>query len=339
MNEMPTMKSSRTFLFIALAVGALIAGALTISSMQKNRSFDQAIERVEDFIKQDDFDAALKALEEARKVKPEERTFFSDQVNRIKSIKTSQEALAEAEGWIEKKDYLTALTRLRSVDSTERDFVSRASQLKVKIRPLLVAKTEETFKELIRLKRYEEAIALISETNKQLDVPKILVSESLRVRTLLEDQKKAEQKAALSKLRSRYDRFGDVTWYQSSTTTNYRNANAFYVYFGMFDGEKGPLRLVVQYFDDDWLFIERARVNVDGKVYTLSTSDWERDNDADIWEWSDESLQDRDVIEKIIKSKSAVIRFDGRQYYDTRTISSTQKAALKAVLQAWDLQP
>jgi hypothetical protein len=42
------------------------------------------------------------------------------------------------------------------------------------------------------------------------------------------------------------------------------------------------------------------------------------------------------MIEAIIKSRNASIRFDGSQYYDTRTISAGQKAALKNVLKAYD---
>ena len=92
----------------------------------------------------------------------------------------------------------------------------------------------------------------------------------------------------------------------------------------------------MQYYSSDWLFIEEAKINVDGKIYTVTSTDWERDNDSDIWEWSDEPLNDRELIEAIVKSKSAVIRYEGRQYYDNRTISSSQKLALKQVLEAYD---
>jgi hypothetical protein len=104
---------------------------------------------------------------------------------------------------------------------------------------------------------------------------------------------------------------------------------------GASDNSKLPLRLVVQYENDDWLFIQSAEVNVDGKNYSIS-GDWERDNDSRIWEWIDEKLDDREMIESIIKSRSAIIRFDGDQYYDTRVISSTQKRSMQDVLLAYD---
>jgi hypothetical protein len=92
----------------------------------------------------------------------------------------------------------------------------------------------------------------------------------------------------------------------------------------------------MQYYSSDWLFIKEAKISIDGTVYTISNTQWERDNDSDIWEWSDEPLNDRGLIEKIIKSKSAVIRYEGNQYYDDRTISSSQKLALKQILDAYD---
>ena len=146
----------------------------------------------------------------------------------------------------------------------------------------------------------------------------------------------AKKKAALGNLSKRYDAFQDITWYKSQLSPKYRNANAFYLYFGVSNGSATNLRLVIQYYADDWLFIDSARVNVDGEIYSVGGSEWEKDFDSDIWEWSDEPLSDRSLIEAIIKSKTSVIRFDGTQYYGTRTISSSQKRALQDVLDAFD---
>ena len=90
---------------------------------------------------------------------------------------------------------------------------------------------------------------------------------------------------------------------------------------------------MVQYASSEWLFIDSATVNVDGANYSIYGT-WERDNNSDIWEWIDEPLDNVELIQKIINSESAKIRFDGQQYFDTRVISSTQKRALKEVLLA-----
>ena len=140
----------------------------------------------------------------------------------------------------------------------------------------------------------------------------------------------------MSRLQKNVDSFNDTVWYKSRLSPNYVNSNGFYLYFGVIGSTKLPLRLKLQYYDDDWLFIEGAKINIDGIIFDLPHREWERDNDSMIWEWSDEPLNDRQLIEAIIKSRNAVIRFEGTQYYGTRTLSSTQKKALQEVLLAWD---
>jgi hypothetical protein len=137
-------------------------------------------------------------------------------------------------------------------------------------------------------------------------------------------------------MRPNKDSFSGITWYRDRSSPIYTNANGFFLYFGVDDGSKMILRLRMQYFDDDWLFIDSAKINVDGEIYDLGSYDWERDNNSSIWEWIDEPLDDRAMIEAIINSKSAVIRYDGSQYYDTRTITASQKRALRNVLIAFD---
>lgn len=332
-------KNVRILVVAVVAVGALVGGLLIVGPLQTNRNFDQAIEQVEVFIEKEDFSSALRELDQALSIKPGETSLVIEQKNRVKSLQASRESLAMAKKLLLESKYLEAMKALQSVDSEERGLMSEATALKNEIRPKIITNTKSSVDQLIATKKYGEAMALIETTNLQVGSPRILVTELSTIRRLRDAQIKAEGKAALAKLSGRYESFQDITWYNSPSTPKYRTANAFYLYFGMSDGEKLPLRLVIQYFDDDWLFIQSAKVNVDSEVYSMNLSDWERDNNSDIWEWSDEALEDRFLIEKIISSRSAVVRFDGRQYYNTRTISSTQKAALKSVLEAWDLQP
>ena len=337
-NELVSRKRVLALIFSVVAIGSLIGGVSVYGNMQTNRDFEEAIEQAREFSDQDNFDSALKELDQALTIKPDEFAFVNQQRNQIKSLQTSQKALADAQGFIQESNYVDAMKALQTIYTDQRGLLTQATDLKKQIRPEIVEATEKEVKNLVNAKKYQDAINLIVSTNEYIGSPRILETELSSIKSALELKIRTERKAALAKLRSRYDSFQDVTWYQSFSSPNYRNTNGFYLYFGMSDGEKLPLRLVVQYYDDDWLFIQRARVNVDGRVYELSASEWKRDNNSNIWEWSDERLGDREMIEKIIRSRSAVIRFDGRQYYDTRTISSTQKAAMKTVLDAWDLQ-
>lgn len=160
---------------------------------------------------------------------------------------------------------------------------------------------------------------------------------------------KAPAKAAatdpLKALRADKDEMADITFYSSKTSPKYRNANGFYLYFGKTkDGTFTPLRLVAQYFADDWLFVGQAWAKADGtRVDVPSTSrrmGWERDHGSgDIWEWSDYPLKSSAEIEavrKIAFAKAVTVRFEGRQYYADKKLSEKQLAALREVIAAYE---
>jgi len=148
--------------------------------------------------------------------------------------------------------------------------------------------------------------------------------------------KSPEYKAALSQMRVVKDTFKGITWYHDKSTPKYRNANAFELYFGTQKGANTTLRLVIQYYGEDWLFIEKYLFNVDGYTYEIDPSygDIEKDSDSKVWEWFDTKPNkgEVDLIKRIIKSKKAVMRIEGSQYYKDVTITSTQKKALGRVL-------
>jgi hypothetical protein len=149
-------------------------------------------------------------------------------------------------------------------------------------------------------------------------------------------EKSAEYKAAFAQMRIVKDTFNGVTWYHDKSTPKYRNSNAFELYFGTQKGSNTTLRLVIQYYGSDWLFIEKYLFNVDGYTYEINPGygDVETDNDSKVWEWFDTKPNkgEVDLIKRIIKSKKAVMRIEGSQYYKDVTISSTQKKAFSNVL-------
>jgi hypothetical protein len=150
-------------------------------------------------------------------------------------------------------------------------------------------------------------------------------------------REEARLKAAVSRMTTRHDKLEGVKWYRDRTSPDYNNRNAFFLYFG----EKSSsvwLRWRVQYFAEDWLFIQQFTVYADGVPYEYSGVDFERDHaSGDIWEWYDASPTTRDLemIRAVIASKEATVRFEGRQYRNDRTISAEQKRALQRVLDAF----
>jgi hypothetical protein len=149
-----------------------------------------------------------------------------------------------------------------------------------------------------------------------------------------------ELKNALAPLRIKTDSVTNKKWYYARTTTQYLDSNSLHVYIGQDQGSEPYLRLRIQYAGDDWLFINKFTLNVDGEVFVIEPDygDMERDNDSDVWEWYDINPSDENVsmLKAIMNSTKAVIRCEGDQYYRDRNITVTEKKALKAIFTGYD---
>lgn len=162
-------------------------------------------------------------------------------------------------------------------------------------------------------------------------------------------KKKAEEarlKKSLKSMKIRKDKVEGITWY-----TPYKSLT-WHKYIKSYGGTEAPLslyigkrstpwlRMKLYYESSDWLFVKKAIAFVDGAKLDLTYETFERDNSGgDIWEWSDVSPTDWDltVIERIINSKEAIIRFYGNQYYNDRVIKKRHKQALQEALDAFKL--
>ena len=162
----------------------------------------------------------------------------------------------------------------------------------------------------------------------------------------LEAQKKAEAEAAaelkkaLASMRIKKDNVTNKRWYQDRTTTQYVDVNSLYIYIGQDEGADPYLRFRIQYAGDDWLFIKKYTLNVDGTIYVIEPEygEVERDNDTNVWEWYDinPSAENIDMLKQIATSKKAIIRCEGDQYHRDRTITASEKTAISNVFKAYD---
>lgn len=161
-----------------------------------------------------------------------------------------------------------------------------------------------------------------------------------------QEEKERSINKALANLVSHYNEFSDATFYRDKSSPAYVNRNGFFLTFSN-SGKKGTsipsnIYLKIQYYADDWLFINSYQFSIDGNSYSLYPEKVERDNGDGgmIWEWCSINLNYNkdayDIVKAIINSKSAKIRFNGSQYYDDKIISSSEKIALKNVLLAFD---
>ncbi|GAA4274283.1 hypothetical protein U6A24_15010 [Aquimarina gracilis] len=147
---------------------------------------------------------------------------------------------------------------------------------------------------------------------------------------------------AITKMKVKYDINDDVTWYSdpSSATTN--TTSYIQTYIGQ--REKKPwMGLSINYFSKKkWLHLERIEITVDGETFEIeeeSPGEFKAANISDgKREWIDRIVKKEDLrlTEKIAASKTAKIKYVGEDDVYTKTVSKTEKKAIKNVLDAFE---
>lgn len=161
-------------------------------------------------------------------------------------------------------------------------------------------------------------------------------SYDLKYKEALDSMRAIDDRAQIIKrrIRSKYNEFDQITWIDHQSNPKFVNRDGFYLYFGIANGEPQALRLKIQYYADDWLFVRSYDFLIDGKLYHYYPEIIERNNDSWVWEWMDEPLNwgSYNIVREIINSKSAKIRFNGERGNVTRTITKAEKMAMAEII-------
>lgn len=172
----------------------------------------------------------------------------------------------------------------------------------------------------------------------------ILDPENAVFQQKAENYAQAERDAksgALKKLKKRVDEFNGTTFYTHPAEPRYADTRSYLLPYIAEKNGTVALRVQLHYTSDSWLFIESASFNIDGKItsYDVPSSSWKRDNDSEIWEWSDTPVtpQLRTLLEEVANSNKTIVRFNGQQYYDDFTVTDQDKAAIRDVLSAEEI--
>lgn len=137
-------------------------------------------------------------------------------------------------------------------------------------------------------------------------------------------------------LKVKSDEFSTSTLYRHPSSPKFVNYNGFFLYYSKSGDDIPNLYLRTQYRNDDWLFINGAKISIDGDVYSLNIDEWERDNDGGyIFEWGTEKVKYFNLLTHILKGNNIKIRFNGDKYYDDRSVNASQKNALIDVLKVY----
>lgn len=149
--------------------------------------------------------------------------------------------------------------------------------------------------------------------------------------------KKRTDRSLLKKLTIEKDEMEGLIFYSSGPIHSHNNFIRLYI---VESGESLNLRLIVKYFGDDWLFIDRAWTRVGGESVDLPLSaDWERDHSGGkVWEWSDSRISGSALVtvKAFLQTNNPTVRFEGSKYYKDFKPSAAQLQAMRKVLAAYE---
>lgn len=149
-------------------------------------------------------------------------------------------------------------------------------------------------------------------------------------------QKYEKAQNELKGFKKKVDDFEGVTFYKAQGTPNYTNINFIYPYIGYKNGNYW-MRLRFQYTAEDWLFINKAIIMVDDEKFEVHGK-WERDNNSEIWEWLDLSVEKSELklLRKIREAKTVKVRYVGTQYHNDRNLTSKEMNIIKKTLDVYE---
>lgn len=242
-----------------------------------------------------------------------------------------------------RKHSLELEAQVKALQSELDDIKFGANQLLTKAKIAYESKQDGEAKKILQdlLKRHPSSSESV-DAKKLLSQVDARITETETQKKLAKAQKLEEERKALDRItinmRKEIDEIKGITW------ISHRNApilaNYITLYFGTSKNSVAnyPLRMKINYYGDDWLFVRSVTVKADDKVYELGRLDFERDNGSgSVWEWVDLPVKDFDLVNHLMTAKRVIVRFEGNQYYKDFTLPQKQQMQMREVYKAWTL--
>jgi hypothetical protein len=135
-------------------------------------------------------------------------------------------------------------------------------------------------------------------------------------------------------VRKSTDESSGITWYTDQSSPERASEDAFFLYAGRRHCDVW-LRLRIQYVSDKSLTIARLTVKADDKTFELPDAHFKHDTDGKLHlHWSDEAVTTDHLLMlfSVTAAKSVVLRFGGGNRTDERTLTQSEKEAVKNIL-------
>ena len=163
----------------------------------------------------------------------------------------------------------------------------------------------------------------------------IVMPSKLKYESMLADMEQNRIKAEKLKpyFNFRFDDFDKCTWVTPKDAPGLSD-NGFYCYFSLVNGRACNLRLKIQYSASDWLFVQSFKLLIDDDSFGYDPGNIERDHSTFVWEWSDAPVTSYSnmLLNSLVLSKKAKIRFIGKQYHKDKDITPKQLTSIKRTM-------
>lgn len=214
--------------------------------------------------------------------------------------------------------------------STDDKMMTLETALLEYVRPLPAAKAKANRDAYLALSRVMPENTSYADKVKQYDA-------AIEAQARADKDRRA---TIVSRLVKNTAEFDGSSWYRHPSSPRYQDMQS---YVTLYIVESGSGTRSIEFFLNftsrtGWLFVESAQINVDGNVRSLPTSQWYRDNDTEIWEWTGYSnnIAMLELAREIAESDRSVVRFNGQQFYDDHVVSDKEKSVIRDMLLAWE---
>lgn len=318
-------------------------GTVTAESTYKITAAREAYDKLPEENKKrvDNYDVLEKAEAENSKLRIEKANSSIDAIGevtleRAKNIEIARNAVNNLSD-----DEKKSVANLAALEAAEK----KLSELKAeKVIKLIDEIGEVTLDSEGEIKKASEEFNKLSDAEKTLVKNEKVLNDANSTYEELEKQVRREKlQAALTSMNTKYDKVRGITWYEPKVQPKYINVRSYFLpYIGKYDKQKDPfLRVKSVYMGDDWVFYKNLTIMVDGEKYFkhFSYYDVDRDNGyGDVWEVADfqPDKDDIEMLKAIANSNETIIRFEGDNHYEDYTVPAGDKAAIKAVIEAYE---
>jgi hypothetical protein len=117
---------------------------------------------------------------------------------------------------------------------------------------------------------------------------------------------------------------------------NYFLESSYISFTGELSKAKSQARLRVVYHGDKWLSAQRIKIAADDFRWTSPALTFSRDDDNAVWESAElpYSRALEPIVRRIVDSKEAIIRFEGRQSHGDLVVTDEMKQDLRLMMDA-----